>query len=176
MRKRAGKLMMVLITGCFLFLLSVLIFSGTSAYLTDHQKIINRITAGYNETETEEEFPSPTPVSPGEAAVKKVCVRNQGSVACYIRVSLSVSQGEVTLEGLDTENWIREEEFYYYRHVVNPGMSTSELFTGVTPQNIRDVEEIAVTVIEESVQACNAGVPYRDYKEAWEHYRGGEEG
>lgn len=174
--KKNGRRRLTVFIAVWLFLwLTVVILSGTSAYLTDHGEIINRITAGYNETETEEEFPDPDPVSPGEMVVKKVRVRNQGPVPRYIRISLAVSQGNVVLEGLDTENWIQEDEFYYYRHVVNPGDSTSELFEGVIPENCKEAESITVTVMEESVQACDAGVPYRNYREAWKHYRGGGE-
>lgn len=49
--------------------------SGTSAYLTDHEERINQITAGYNETGIEEEFPTPTPAAPGETIVKKYVLR-----------------------------------------------------------------------------------------------------
>lgn len=148
--------------------------SGTSAYLTDHEERINQITAGYNETGTEEEFPTPTPTAPGETIVKKVRVQNRGAVPCYIRISLAVSEGSVSLEGLNTTEWTNGKDgYYYYRNVVEPGGSTEDLFAGVRIGGNPEADSVTVTVYEESVQAFDGTVPYGDYQKAWEHYRGG---
>ena len=47
------------------------VITGTSAYMTDHAEKVNRITVGWNTTEIEEEFPSPTPAAPGDTVAKK---------------------------------------------------------------------------------------------------------
>lgn len=175
MRKKnwGRKLSGVFLAG-FGVVIALLMISGTSAYMTDHREIINRITAGCNETGTEEEFPEPEPVIPGESVIKKVRVRNRGSVECYVRVSVLVSEGTVVLEGLDMKNWVQENGFYYYRSTLKPGENTTYLFTGIKTDKTADGESVTVTVAEESIQACHAGNFYRDYREAWDHYRGGE--
>ena len=133
--------------------------SGTSAYLTDHEERIKQITAGYNETGTEEEFPTPTPTAPGETIVKKVRVQNRGAVPCYIRISLAVSEGSVSLEGLNTTEWTNGKDgYYYYRNVVEPGGSTEDLFAGVRIGGNPEADSVTVTVYEESVQAFDGTV------------------
>lgn len=149
--------------------------SGTSAYMTDQEEVVNQVTVGHNTTETEEEFPTPTPVPPGDSVVKKVRVTNQGNVPCYIRVSVTFSESGVQMEEMDTENWVQEADgYYYYKHVVNPGDSTTYLFQNVTIPDA-EKEEIKVNVYEESVQSTHGSEPYTDYKDAWQHYKGGEQ-
>ena len=150
------------------------VITGTSAYMTDHAEKVNCITVGWNTTEIEEEFPSPTPAAPGDTVAKKVRIRNTGSVPCYIRAALLVSEGTVTPGEMDTDLWIDGEDgYYYYRDVVQPGDSTTELFTGVRIDQEPEGDTVAVTVYEESVQAFVGTVPCKDYQEAWKHYQGG---
>lgn len=170
-RKRVGTEAAVL---GFCALAAAGVIAGTTAYLTDHTVITNEISAGWNETETVEEFPSPTPVAPGETVVKKVRIQNKGEVPCYIRAALIVSEGTVTLEGLNTELWVDGQDgYYYYRDVVQPGDSTGEFFTGVKVDRQTEEDTVTVTVYEESIQAMHGSVPYKDYKEAWNYYLGG---
>lgn len=167
--------MMIVAVCSVLTLASAGWFAGTSAYLTAHLEILNRLTVGWNDTVTEEEFPTPTPVPPGESVVKKVRIKNTGPVPCYIRASLLVSEGTVTLEGMDTEHWADGKDgYYYYKDVVQPGGSTEELFTAVSVGQAPVGDTVTVTVYEESVQAFHGSGAYKTYKEAWEHYLGGE--
>ena len=69
---------------------------------------------GHNTSTIDEEFPTPTPVPPGKSVVKRVKIRNEGSVACYIRAALIFSEPIEAIEGLDTENWVKGEDDYYY--------------------------------------------------------------
>lgn len=173
-RKKKTKMAAAVFGICVLTAIGVI--AGTSAYLTDNAEVVNEIWAGWNETKTEEEFPTPTPVSPGETVIKKVQIRNTGKVPCYIRVALIVSEGTVTLEGLDTESWVDGQDgYYYWQNVVQPGESTGELFTGVRVDHQTESETVTVTVYEESVQAVCGSVPYKDYREAWKYYLGGGE-
>ena len=120
--------------------------SGTAsatAYMSDHADVNNQFVIGNNTTTVEEEFPTPTPVPPGEHVAKKVKVTNQGNVPCYIRVALSYSEDLIALENLDTENWeAGEDGYYYYKHVVEVGSSTTNLVTGVPAK----VEATAVAI------------------------------
>ena len=85
-----------------------------------------------------------------------------------------MSEGTVTPGEMDTDLWIDGEDgYYYYRDVVQPGDSTTELFTGVRIDQESEGDTVAVTVYEESVQAFVGTVPCKDYQEAWKHYQGG---
>ena len=151
--------------------------SGTAsatAYMSDHADVNNQFVIGNNTTTVEEEFPTPTPVPPGEYVAKKVKVTNQGNVPCYIRVALSYSEDLIALENLDSENWeTGEDGYYYYKHVVEVGSSTMNLFSGVTVKGQAEASDIRIDVYEESVQTTDGSKPYKDYKEAWAHYGGG---
>ena len=175
MRKKKKRRTAGITVGCGICVLTLFCaVSGTSAYLTDHEERINQITAGYNETGIEEEFPTPTPAAPEETIVKKVRVKNYGAVPCYIRISVAVSEGSVTLEGLNTTGWTDGKDgYYYYRNVVEPGSSTEDLFAGVRIEGNPEADSVTVTVYEESVQAFDGTVLYEDYQKAWEYYRGG---
>lgn len=59
MRKKKKRRTAGITVGCGICVLTLFCaVSGTSAYLTDHEERINQITAGYNETGIEEEFPT----------------------------------------------------------------------------------------------------------------------
>ena len=85
---------------------AIWLLPGTSAYFTDHESVWNRMVFGHNTSTIDEEFPTPTPVPPGKSVVKRVKIRNEGSVACYIRAALIFSEPIEAIEGLDTENWV----------------------------------------------------------------------
>ncbi len=160
---------------CSLIAVISAVSGTTTAYLSDHVQVNNQFTIGNNTTTVEEEFPTPTPVPPGESVVKKVCIENQGEVPCYIRVALSYSEDIISLEGLDTVNWVDGNDgYYYYKKVVEVGETTTKLFTGVSIDQEAENTNINVNVFAESVQAADGSIPYKDYKDAWAHYEGGE--
>lgn len=160
---------------------------GTAAYLTSFDQRENTVAVGHNTTGTEEEFPDPTPVPADEdpAFTKKVWVTNCSSgeegfnVDCYVRLSLGYSDHDigkaVVLNGLDTDNWIYGEDgYYYYRHILKEGQSTSPLFTGFSIDSARledtymdQLQEFKIQVYEESVQSAG----FSDYQSAWDFYR-----
>ena len=132
---------------------AIWLLPGTSAYFTDHESVWNRMVFGHNTSTIDEEFPTPTPVPPGKSVVKRVKIRNEGSVACYIRAALIFSEPIEAIEGLDTENWVKgEDDYYYYKKPVSEGESTTELFTGIRVAKEMEQKELEVSVYEESVQ------------------------
>ena len=93
------------------------------------------------------------PYRQGKSVVKRVKIRNEGSVACYIRAALIFSEPIEAIEGLDTENWVKgEDDYYYYKKPVSEGESTTELFTGIRVAKEMEQKELEVSVYEESVQ------------------------
>lgn len=176
MKKRAKKrylLVGVLGTG---LAAAVWLLPGTSAYFTDHESVRNRLVFGHNTTVINEEFPTPTPVPPGKTAAKKVKIKNEGSVPCYIRVALVFSEPVERLEGLDDKNWIKgEDDYYYYKTPVKMGESTTPLFTGIQVGKNMEQQELEVSVYEESIQVQKGNTVFQDYQEAWKVYeRGGQ--
>ena len=138
---------------------------------------------GHNTSTIDEEFPTPTPVPPGKSVVKRVKIRNEGSVACYIRAALIFSEPIEAIEGLDTENWVKgEDDYYYYKKPVSEGESTTELFTGIRVAKEMEQKELEVSVYEESVQIQKGNMDHifyiKDGKDGqpptnWRSYFGG---
>lgn len=160
---------------------------GTAAYLTSFDQKENTVAVGHNTTETEEEFPDPTPIPVDENPefVKKVWVTNCSSgeegfnVDCYVRVSLGYSNNDigdaVILKNLDTDNWVyKNDGYYYYRYVLKEGESSKPLFTGFSIDSSRvddtylnQIQEFKIQIYEESVQSTG----FSDYEEAWNYYQ-----
>ena len=137
---------------------AIWLLPGTSAYFTDHESVWNRMVFGHNTSTIDEEFPTPTPVPPGKSVVKRVKIRIEA------------------IEGLDTENWVKgEDDYYYYKKPVSEGESTTELFTGIRVAKEMEQKELEVSVYEESVQIQKGNMVFHGYREAWDAYeRGGQ--
>ena len=176
MKKKTNRLFFLAgAAGCTMAA-AIWLLPGTSAYFTDHESVWNRMVFGHNTSTIDEEFPTPTPVPPGKSVVKRVKIRNEGSVACYIRAALIFSEPIEAIEGLDTENWVKgEDDYYYYKKPVSEGESTTELFTGIRVAKEMEQKELEVSVYEESVQIQKGNMVFHGYREAWDAYeRGGQ--
>ncbi len=158
--------------------------AGTEAFFSDAPSAsVNTMTVGKLETTVVEEF-QPTEIKKEESAQisKKAKVTNRGSVPCFVRVLVQYSNEDwkPELQNLDTVNWIYhpKDGRYYYKHVLYPGASTSNLFDGVKIPKEKDTmalteeTEVSIFVSEESVQAEHGGMAFKDYREAWDYYTG----
>ncbi len=158
--------------------------AGTQAFFSDAANAsVNTMTVGKLETSITEEF-KPVEIKKEESAQihKKVKVTNQGNVPCFVRVLVQYSNEDwkPELEHLDTENWVYhpDDGRYYYKHVLYPGDSTSNLFDGVRIPKEKDTKalteslDFSVFVSEESVQVEHGGAAFSDYQDAWEYYLG----
>ena len=166
-----GVFILAVVVGIFLF------FECVQHSIQENSKSVwNRMVFGHNTSTIDEEFPTPTPVPPGKSVVKRVKIRNEGSVACYIRAALIFSEPIEAIEGLDTENWVKgEDDYYYYKKPVSEGESTTELFTGIRVAKEMEQKELEVLVYEESVQIQKGNMVFHGYREAWDAYeRGGQ--
>lgn len=175
-----------LLPGICLCLGITVLTGSTIAFFTSYDRIHNRVGVGFNETVIEEEFPSPTPATPGQTQTfsKKVQVQNRNSVPCFVRVSISFSDSDIgqatALVNLNEDDWIfcsAEENaklggYYYYKEVLLPGDITRPLFDGIqitsdadfSLQNPEDTFD--VIVYEESVQQGS----FTSYADAWNHF------
>ena len=90
---------------CCGFLAVATAISGSSAYQTDHDEVVNIIRTGNNTIIPDEDFPTPTPVPSSGSVVKKVRAKNTGDVPCYVRAYITCSEPVKEFTGLDTTNW-----------------------------------------------------------------------
>lgn len=165
-------------------ILSLSTLAGASlAYLTSHTKLNNTAKIGLNESVLEETFPTPEPIQPDtiQNYTKVVSVHNNKKVPCYVRVLVAFSNGsigdKITLLNLNTTDWSYIEDhanaslegYYYYKHPLAPGETTSALFKGLRIGDTLDFSdngadhEFQVILYEETVQ-CE---PYNNYLDAW---------
>lgn len=161
----------VILASAVLLAIGAVGYGGSSAYFSDYDNKPNTVTVGHNDTTIEEKFPDPTPkpVEDNPSYPKKVWVTNDGNgealVDCYVRAEVTFSNSDigqaVTLEGLNTADWtLGGDGFYYYKHILKKGESTTPLFTGVkinsdkVADKYKDIlDEFEVNVYEESVQS-----------------------
>lgn len=171
----------------FLFSCTGLI-AGTQAFLSDYDTARNPFFAGGNETEITEEFPplTPIPVKNNPVIPKRIYVTNSSSgsegrnVDCYVRVRLSYSDMDigkaVAVQGLDTKNWIYQDDgYYYYIPILKKGSQTTALCSGfsINSKAVEDtyqdrLNQFSISVYEESVQAGD----FSNWEAAWNYYDG----
>ena len=162
------------ISVCFFLTAGFLLTAGTAAYLSASDQKVNTLAVGHVTTEIEENFPdpTPTPVEENPSYIKEIWTGNfsggeRGFHAdCYVRMALSYSNYDVgkgvELLGLDTVNWLynNEDGYYYYRNVVTEGEKTTPLCSGfrIDSSKIDDTykdsnTEFEINLYEESDQA-----------------------
>ncbi len=126
--------------------------SGTVAYFTAQETAYNVITTGALAMRLVEEgadgkpFPKEgiTGVLPNMDVTKKAYVENTGDVDMYVRIALdtnveSMQEGggalpfddHISLD-INTEDWTKQGDYYYYKEALKPGEATEPLFTTVS--------------------------------------------
>lgn len=143
----------------FLLLLNVNVIA---AYFADADEKVNVLSIGHNEITVEEEFDPP---AKGQKTVKNPTARNTGSVDCYVRAKIVVSDSRACPYfeyynndsiGFNTQEWIESNDgWMYYDTILEPGENTSPLFTHIKLlDNIPDAFlGFTIDVVFESVQS-----------------------
>jgi hypothetical protein len=138
---------------------------ATAAYLMDGDTARNSFVIGHNVSSVEESFPSGK-LEPGKTYTKEVRVRNRNSVKCFVRVLAEPSDSDMG-DHLDidwnTTDWTEKQDdgYRYYRKALNPGETTSPLFTKVSIRNDfanpkMNAKDFEIGVYEETVQSHDA--------------------
>ena len=76
-------------------------------------------------------------VTPGASLSRLASVKNIGNEPAWIRMMIEkdgepmVDDPTMMLEGLDS-SWIYQDGYWYYSEIVEPGESTTNLFSGIT--------------------------------------------
>lgn len=131
---------------CMIAVLISLVYAGTYANDTKSAVATNTITSGsvdlivHETDEKGEPYPTdPVVILPGDVVSKVVTVENSGNQPMYLRVRLTpgVNDAELSAEGcihmdINDTDWIAEGNYYYYNRALNPGETTTPIFTKVT--------------------------------------------
>ena len=149
---------------CFITLVGV-----TIAYLQSTDTFENIFNAGTYSVVTHEEFTSPDNWAPGDTTNKTITTTNEGTIPVRVRVKLeeswtSANDGnlplvsnniQLALINLDnTEDWIKDGDYYYYVGELAPGETTSSLIESVT-FNPEYQGDITCTTVD-NVKTCES--------------------
>ena len=172
-----------LFTLVFLLLCLSLSAYGTIAYFTAEDTATNVITAGNIKINLQElavsgeekstvPFVDVTGVMPGMEISKIVQVENTGDQPAYVRIKLNkailladgvqsnTGEGLITMD-INTDCWMEQDGYYYYREPLAAGKTTSPLFTEVSfSKEMGDLyqnSQAVITVNADATQARNNG-------------------
>lgn len=167
----------ILILSVLAILLAILA-ANTLAYFTADTKAHNVITSGgvsiklnewANEARTEK-FEDKTGVMPGTEVTKIVEVENIGAGSVWVRIwtngvflskdGTPLDPGVYTLD-INTADWTKQGDFYYYNRALAPGETTEPLFTTVSfnaaMDNRYQDSDLSLDVNAFAVQSANNG-------------------
>lgn len=142
----AGLLALALILVCTV--------GGTVAYLVTHtDPVVNTFTPGKVSCQVDEEF------NKDKTVKTKAVVKNTGNVPAYIRVAVvanTIDGDNITGMTALPDNWLNKndwaegnDDFYYYKGVVQPGKETANLLTAAGI----DLTGIQVTILASAIQS-----------------------
>ena len=166
------KWMIPLLTSIFA---ASLIIGITTAYFSDSAAVSPDITAGTVVIELRETFTSPNNWQAGETTSKQIFIDNKGNKRAYVRVrvagvwqkngadtALDINNVQVTNNSSD---WVLSEGYYYYKHVLNAGVTTSPLNLSVKLLSMDekyDGHAFMLKAYSQAVQATNGA-----YMDVW---------
>lgn len=164
--------------------LALLLTLGTTfAYMTYRQSLCNGLTAGRNTIVVNEDYMPPGEMREGDNIYRKaVQIRNTGTVDCYVRVFVGVSDSEIEARTELSEDGSVYYPFmeyiehlpggweycpkaddpllggyFYYTEAVEPGTATMPLFEMVNTrfEHAEDVKNYEIFIYSESVQVLD---------------------
>ncbi len=127
----------------------------TYAYLFSTDAVHNPISVGYNESEIIEEFEQYEKFNKDQSYVKRVSVKNTGTVDCYVRILAEIEdpfcRKNIEID-VDNNNWRKDSDgYYYYRGILRVGQMTEPLFTSLIAKE--NIDEFNMICYEETVQS-----------------------
>lgn len=172
-RKREYSLLWICVIALIALDISV---ASVSAYFSDKEQRVNKVTVGDSNIEIIEEFDPPEEIEPGDSFTKKVRIKNLGKSDCFVRCRIELSDEEILpyLEfDIDKENWSKESDgYYYYKEALEVGNQTGNLMEQVkikesAPLKVTE-KGFSILVYAESYQQGN--FKKNQWKEAWTHF------
>ena len=160
----AGKKIVLVIA--MICMISILV-PAASAFLLSEDSLQNPFTVGENMSHIEEEFGPYASFDAGGNYTKKVIVKNDGSVDCYVRVFAEIEDPDVAAAvdvDFNTTDWTTKQTdgYYYYKSTIKSNEKTAPLFTQITAK--KDVDEFQMIVFSETVQADGAADPLSAFR------------
>ncbi len=156
--------------GSAIMLAVLLVTGGTLAWFTaSTEPVDNKFTAGTLEIKLVDNFEGAPNVNPGDCYDKEIYVENVGTKKAMVRIDAKA----VFSDGLSTEilryelgeNWLYQDEYYYYTKVLETNERTTSLlkdnkicFDGPSMNNDYQGAELTITVEADAIQATN-GAP-----------------
>ena len=127
-------------------ILLVLVVGVTIAYLMSSNSFENIFNTGTYRVVTTEVFESPTNWAPGEEIPKTITTTNEGTIPAAVRVSYTeqwldendnditsqITNGTAIINLDNTNDWVQEGNYYYYKYILDPGDTTSSFIRSVT--------------------------------------------
>lgn len=160
-------------------MMMALISTSTLAYFQTVGKATNVVTSGnirfiiHEMTDQGQEFPKEgVYIVPGDIVSKKVSIESDCEHPFYLRVKMvyGVDSQELSAEdcfklNINEEDWELYDGWYYYKQVVEPGETTSDVFShveivGAKVDNSYLGKTLTLTVKAQAVQSENN--PVRD--------------
>lgn len=155
--KHFKKHHVIILSVCVMLLASISI--GTGFLISKPDGAINKLSVGSNESHIEETFSSYDSFTKGQNYEKKVAVKNDGDVSCYVRAFAEIEEPKIAANvgiNFNTVEWTvkQPDGYYYYKNKLKPGEKTVPLFTTLTAK--ADITEFQMICYSETVQADGA--------------------
>lgn len=169
-----GKIKIKIFVVALMAALMTFISTSTLAYYTAVGKATNVVTSGnirfliHETTDQGKEFPREgVYVVPGDVVSKRVSIENDCDHPFYLRVKMvyGVDSQELSSEdcfklNIDEKHWELHDGWYYYKDIVEPGETTSDVFShveivGSKVDNSYIGKTLTITVNAQAVQSEN---------------------
>ena len=162
------------LVGCLMT--GLLAFGVTSAWMFRSARLGNTFIVGEDKAVLYQDFQPPQSLQPGDRFTMGPWVKNEGNLPDFVRMCAEFS----TLEAkdacdplaIDTANWeLKADGFYYYKHLLMPGDSTTKLFQEISVKaSAAAIADFDFLLYAESVQHMDhAGAhPANEWETAWD--------
>lgn len=169
-----GKTKLKFITIAFIAIVLTFNTQGTLAYYSTVGKATNVVTSGniqfiiHEKTDQGTDFPKEgVYIVPGDIVSKEVSIESVCEHPFYLRVKLvyGIDSKELSSEdcfklNIDENNWELHDGWYYYKGIVNPGETTTNIFSkveivGDKVDNSYIGQTLSLSVVAHAVQSEN---------------------
>ena len=157
------------------------VVGATVAYFTNVTTFTNNFTTATYKTKTTETFESPTNWKPGETITKEIVTKNEGSIPATVRAKftgewtntdgtaltaeeLEDIPNDAVVVNVNTTDWVKDGEYYYYKYILNPDDTTSTFLNSVTLNSTVGTNRTCTTTGNKEVcESVNSSIQGKKY-------------
>ena len=157
------------------------VVGATIAYFTNVTTFTNNFTTATYKTTTTETFVSPTNWKPGETITKEIVTENEGSIPATVRAkftgvwtntdgtALTAAElgdipNDAVIVNVNTTDWVKDGEYYYYKYIINPDDTTSTFLNSVTLNStVGNTTTCTTTGNKEVCESTNSSIQGKKY-------------